>query len=206
MTINMRNVSMFAVMAMLFLAVGQFQSWTLSLTILNLCLISAIMSLGVNIQWGYGGLLNVGVMGFAALGGVAGVLVSAPPVAKAWSAGGAGIGLTALVVIATIVAILLIYRKTGGAMRTALITVTAIAGFIVTRAFFDPAVEAIEKVDSASTGFLGGLGLPIIFSWAVGGVFGVVGGVVGMVGGLVGMVCLANHALYAIHCAGDARV
>ena len=171
MTINMRNVSMFAVMALLFLAVGQFQSWTLSLTILNLCLISAIMSLGVNIQWGYGGLLNVGVMGFAALGGVAGVLVSAPPVAKAWSAGGAGIGLTALVVIATIVAILLIYRKTGGAMRTALITVTAIAGFIVTRAFFDPAVEAIEKVDSASTGFLGGLGLPIIFSWAVGGVF-----------------------------------
>ena len=43
MTINMRNVSMFAVMALLFLAVGQFQSWTLSLTILNLCLISAII-------------------------------------------------------------------------------------------------------------------------------------------------------------------
>ena len=72
MTINMRNVSMFAVMALLFLAVGLFQSWTLSLTILNLCLISAIMSLGVNIQWGYGGLLNVGVMGFAALGGATG--------------------------------------------------------------------------------------------------------------------------------------
>ena len=37
-----------------------------SLTILNLCLISAIMALGVNIQWGYAGLFNVGVMGFAA--------------------------------------------------------------------------------------------------------------------------------------------
>jgi hypothetical protein len=60
---------MFAGMAALLLFVGFFQSWTLSLTIVNLCLISAIMALGVNIQWGYAGLLNVGVMGFAALGG-----------------------------------------------------------------------------------------------------------------------------------------
>ena len=36
---------------------------------------------------------------------------------------------------------------------------------------FDPAVEAIEAVDSAATGFLGGLGLPILFSWFVGGLF-----------------------------------
>jgi branched-chain amino acid transport system permease protein len=76
MTINWRNISMFAGMAALLLFVGFFQSWTLSLTIVNLCLISAIMALGVNIQWGYAGLLNVGVMGFAALGGLAAVLVS----------------------------------------------------------------------------------------------------------------------------------
>ena len=37
------------------------------------------MSLGVNIQWGYAGLFNSGVMGFAALGGVAVVLVSMSP-------------------------------------------------------------------------------------------------------------------------------
>jgi branched-chain amino acid transport system permease protein len=91
MTINWRNISMFAGMAALLLFVGFFQSWTLSLTIVNLCLISAIMALGVNIQWGYAGLLNVGVMGFAALGGLAAVLVSAPPVSGAWAAGGTGI-------------------------------------------------------------------------------------------------------------------
>ena len=44
--------------------VGFLQSWNLSLAIVNLCLISAIMALGINIQWGYAGLLNVGVMGF----------------------------------------------------------------------------------------------------------------------------------------------
>ena len=47
------------------------------------------MSLGVNIQWGYAGLFNSGIMGFAALGGVAVVLVSMPPVPGALSAGGA---------------------------------------------------------------------------------------------------------------------
>jgi branched-chain amino acid transport system permease protein len=96
MTINWRNVSLFAGMAGLLLFVGFFQSWTLSLTIVNLCLISAIMALGVNIQWGYAGLLNVGVMGFAALGGLAAVLVSAPPVSGAWAAGGTGMAISAL--------------------------------------------------------------------------------------------------------------
>ena len=31
-----------------------------------------------------------------------------------------------------------------------------------------PGIEAIEAVDPAKTGFLGGFGLPIIFSWIVG--------------------------------------
>jgi hypothetical protein len=39
------------------------------------------------------------------------------------------------------------------------------------RRFFDPAVAAIESFDAARTGYLGGLGLPIVFSWLVGGVF-----------------------------------
>ena len=69
----LRNVALFAIMAGLLFIVAQVQSLSLALAILNLCLISAIMALGVNIQWGYAGLLNVGVMGFAALGGLAAV-------------------------------------------------------------------------------------------------------------------------------------
>ena len=78
-------------MASLLILVALIQSLSVSLTILNLCLISAIMAFGVNIQWGYTGLFNVGVMGFAALGGLAGVLISMPPVSDAWQAGGFGI-------------------------------------------------------------------------------------------------------------------
>ena len=62
---------------------GQF-----SLSIVNMCLISAIMAMGANIQWGYAGLVNFGIMGFTALGGLAAVLVSYSPVREAWSVGG----------------------------------------------------------------------------------------------------------------------
>ena len=67
------------------------QSWNLALTILNMALISAIMALGVNMQWGYAGLFNVGIMGFVALGGLAVVLIACRPVPEAWAAGGPGI-------------------------------------------------------------------------------------------------------------------
>ena len=78
----------FSIIAILFIFVGIFQSWGFALSILNLCLISAVMSMGVNIQWGFSGLINFGVMGFLAIGGLATVLVSVPPVYEAWSAGG----------------------------------------------------------------------------------------------------------------------
>jgi len=162
---------MFAVMFALLALVGFVQSWPLAFTILNLCLISAVLSLGVNIQWGYAGLLNVGVMGFVALGGVAGVVVSLPPVTEAVQAGGAGILLALLVALMTAGVVWFLARSLRGGLRTVAIAVVLIAGAFVARGVFDPAVEAIEAVDSARTGFLGGLGLPILFSWIVGGFF-----------------------------------
>ena len=166
-----RDVVLFGAMGLLFLAVGVFQSWNLSLAILNLGLISAIMALGVNIQWGYAGLLNVGVMGFAALGGLAAILVSAPPVQEAWVAGGGGVIFTLLVVVATIIAIIFAYNRTTGTRRRWLITVIGVIGFFCARYFYGPATQAIEQVNPATSGYLGGAGMPIIFSWVVGGIF-----------------------------------
>ena len=166
-----RILVLYTGMAALLVIVGLFQSWTLSLTILNLCLISAIMALGVNMQWGYAGLFNVGIMGFAALGGVAAVLTSMPPVPGAWQAGGIGIGLSLVALIGTVALVVFVRSKTSGKTRIAASIGVAIAGYFVIRAVFDPAVAAIESFDAARTGYLGGLGLPIIFSWLVGGVF-----------------------------------
>lgn len=173
MSLNLRNILLFAVMGALLIAVGVIQSANVALAILNLCLISAIMTLGVNIQWGYAGLFNAGVMGFAALGGLAAVVVSFPPVPEAWSAGGPrailGVASGALAIGLAI----LTWRKIPGSRRTrgwAAAAVT-LSGIILMRFILDPAVEAIEAVEPAKTGFLGGLGLPIVISWIAGGAF-----------------------------------
>jgi branched-chain amino acid transport system permease protein len=166
-----RIIVLYAAMAALLVAVGVLQSWSLSLTILNLCLISAIMALGVNMQWGYAGLFNVGIMGFAALGGVAAVLTSMPTVPGAWAAGGTGIGVSLLLFIGTVGAIVFVRSRTRGKLRLWASVVVAIIGYFVIRTVYDPAVNAIESFDAARTGYLGGAGLPVIFSWVVGGVF-----------------------------------
>ena len=168
-----RNLLLFAGMAALLIMVGVLQSWNVAFSILNMCLISAIMALGVNIQWGYAGLFNVGVMGFAALGGLAGVVVSMPPVDAAWAAGGLGIIMGLATGIATLIAGMMVWRRgqSWGRWRYAATAAIVISGFILMRSLADPSVAAIEAVDPARTGYLGGLGLPIILSWLVGGVF-----------------------------------
>ena len=129
------------------------------------------MSIGVNIQWGYAGLFNVGIMGFAALGGVAAVLTSQPPVHDAWAAGGVGIGLALLSLVATIAVLMLVRSRTVGASRVLLMLVLGVGGFFLIRYFLDPAVAAIEATDAARTGYHGGAGLPVYLSWIVGGLF-----------------------------------
>ena len=144
----------------------------MALAILNLCLISAVMTMGANIQWGYAGLINFGIMGFTALGGLAAVLVSVPPVREAWQIGGFGMILSLFVVIGIIFSIKFILKKFPKSNKRNLgIIAVIIIGFIIVRIFFGPAVESIEAVNPATTGFLGGLGLPIIFSWIVGAFF-----------------------------------
>jgi len=170
MTLNLRNISLFAIMAFMIVLVGFFNSWSTALFILNFCLISAVMSLGVNIQWGYAGLLNVGIMGFVALGGVAATLVSIPPVQGAIEAGGSGILFSTFLSAIAIFAIYMAYKKLTGGTRKLTITAISIVSFFVIRHFFDPAVDAIESYDSAGTGNLGGLNMPILFGWLFGGI------------------------------------
>ncbi len=165
-----RTVLAYAIVFVLLLIIGFVQSWSVALSIFNLCLISAVMALGVNMQWGYAGLLNVGVMGFAALGGVAAVLVSRAPIAAAWQASWINLIFALLAFLLTVAASIYVYRTMDASRRrTIILTLTIISGLFLTRYFLDPAVASIEAIDSAKTGFLGGMGMPIIFSWVIGG-------------------------------------
>ncbi|MBT0956866.1 branched-chain amino acid ABC transporter permease [Alphaproteobacteria bacterium KMM 3653] len=165
----MRTYILFGLVALLFIGTGFVQSWNTSLTILNMGLISAIMALGVNIQWGYAGLFNIGVMGFVALGGLATVLVSMPPTGEAWSAGGVRIIAALAMGAATVIAAVMTYARTSGRRRAIAVLAVITIGFVLYRTLFDPARDAIEAVDPASTGYLGGLGLPVLLAWPVGG-------------------------------------
>lgn len=167
---TVRNSLLFAVVALLIIGTGIVQSWNSALVIVNLGLISAIMALGVNLQWGYAGLFNVGIMGFVALGGLATVLISMPPVGEAWAAGGARIVLGLGIGAGTIGTAILLWKKlSDGVLRAVAVVLVLVVGFVLYRAVLDPAVDAVEAVNPASTGYLGGLGLPVLLAWPVGG-------------------------------------
>ena len=167
---NLKITFLFTLVIFLILITGFVQSWNTALLILNMGLISAIMSLGVNLQWGFAGLFNVGIMGFVALGGLAAVLVSAPPVYEAWSVGGIRIIAAIIFGILVIITIGLWIKKIVNRRQKFWgAIVIALAGFFIYRAIFDTGVVAVEAVNPASTGYLGGLGLPILMAWPIGG-------------------------------------
>ncbi len=169
---NFNVIAAYSIMMGLIILVGIFQSWNIALSIFNLCLISAVMTMGANIQWGYAGLINFGIMGFTALGGLAAVLISVDPVQEAWSAGGSNILFSLFLIIAMVLAVRYIlknYKKSKN--RTYIVATIIILGIVIIRFIAEPGIEAIEDVEPAKTGFLGGLGLPIIFSWVVGAFF-----------------------------------
>lgn len=167
---TLKNVALFGVVAALIAITGFMQSWNSALLIINLGLISSIMAIGVNLQWGFAGLFNVGIMGFVALGGLGAVLVSMPPTTEAWAAGGGGVILGLLLGATTIIAaIMVMKRMQPGRNRNVTLLVVLIGGFFIFRAVFDPAVLAVEKVNPAVTGYLGGAGLNVLIAWPVGG-------------------------------------
>lgn len=170
MSLNQKQTPvLFLLMALAFVVVGFVQSWTLALTIFNYSLIAAIMALGLNIQWGYAGLFNVGLLGFAALGGLAVVLIAMPPVEEAWHAGGLQMLTALLMALATIVAAIVAYKKLPqGRNRTLVLTAILVGGYFLSRAWYQPAAAAISAVNPAHAGYLGGLGLPVMLSWVVG--------------------------------------
>jgi branched-chain amino acid transport system permease protein len=164
-----RNLLLFAGVALLFILTGMLQSWNLSLNILNLALLSAIMAIGVNIQWGYAGLFSTGIVGSVALGGLAVVLVSSKPVPEGWAAGGPRI-LAALLfgALAIALAVWLYRRIKPGTNRVLALALFLLVAFFIYRLILDPAVMAVESNNPAQAGNMGGLGLNSIWAWPVG--------------------------------------
>ena len=193
----------FALLGALILLTGIFQSWSIALSLLTVGLISAIITLGLNIQWGYAGLFNAGVMGFSAIGALACVLISMPWVTAAmlqtlevmqadpagnataieklqtdvprrflaegqmlaaWLIGGAS------AIVAWGVNRMLRDRLARG-VRSLIVAAILFIGLVMFTNRFDAATVVLESTGFADNSkYLGGLGLPILFAWIVGGI------------------------------------
>jgi branched-chain amino acid transport system permease protein len=134
-------------------------------------------------------------MGFVAVGGLAGVIVSMPPVEAAWAAGGVqlmgGFAVMGLVILAATI----FWKKTAHLKNTPRkrylgMAVIIVLGYALYRFIADPAIDAIEAVEPAMTGYLGGLGLPILFSWIVGAI------AAGLIAMLIGRIALGLRSDY----------
>lgn len=151
----------------------------------------ALITLGLNIQWGYGGLFNFGIMGFLMLGGFAVTFVSYPVNPQFW--GSDGPMLLARAVLAFAAGMLLVVgarnaHRAGirGRWQVALTILAWIVAYIVYRSQIDPAAQYIE----ANAGFVGGLGLHPVLGFAFGGLLAA------GVAYIVGKICLGLRTDY----------
>ena len=128
----------------------------------------ALVALGLNIQFGYGGLFNFGIMGFLMIGGFAVTFTSYPLNMKFWDSDGPMMLLKAFVAFAAGFALVWAARRAPlkGGWKIALVVLCWFVAYVLYRSQIDPATEYIE----ATAGFVGGLGLHPILGWVFGGV------------------------------------
>ncbi|WP_279479719.1 branched-chain amino acid ABC transporter permease [Aureimonas sp. SK2] len=162
----------------------------------------AIIAIGLNIQWGYAGLFNVGIMGFIIAGAFASVLMTFPVNEAFWASSGApllGVALLWLIGAVVVVGLVSQLHRVGlpKGLVTALTVISGAVAFMAVTAKFDPATVAIE----AEAGFIGGFGLPVGVGWAMAGV------VAGAIAFVIGKICLGLRADYlAIATLGIAQI
>lgn len=186
-----REWLMLAALAVLIVVVGVWFKVPTTIQILITAFAYALIALGLNVQWGYGGLFNFGVMGFVMLGGYATVLVAYDVNPDFQSSEGPAM-LARAVLAAAIGAVLILatmqVHRIGirGRLRTFLLIVAWAIAYFGYRSQIDPAAIYIEQ----EAGFVGGLGLPVLLGWVVGGVLA------GGVGYLIGKICLGLRTDY----------
>lgn len=151
----------------------------------------ALIGIGLNIQFGYGGLFNFAIMGFLMVGGAATVFISYPIKPDFWASDGPML-LSRAAIAAAVGAVLVIGARYSdrigikGGWRTALIVLAWFIGYILFRSQIDPAARYIES----TSGWVGGLGIHPVLGWLVGGI------VVGLIAAVIGKITLGLRSDY----------
>lgn len=133
--------------------------------------IYALVALGLNIQFGYGGLFNLAIMGLMMIGGMAVSNISMPVNAAFWASDGPMLlGRAIGAALAGTCLVLVAHQSWRLGVPRALVTWLKVlawfVGYVFYRTQIDPAAAYIEK----TSGWVGGLGLPVWAGYAAGGV------------------------------------
>lgn len=170
MNIVQRSLVLFAGLVVFIVLVGLWQGVANISLLLLQATAFALIALGLNLQFGYGGLFNFGIMGFLMIGGFAVTFISYPLNMKFWGSDGPMLLGRALVAFAIGFALVWAARRSDrigikGGWKIALTVLVWFVAYIVYRSQIDPAAAYIEK----EAGFVGGLGLHPILGWVFGG-------------------------------------
>jgi len=198
----MRDITLFAGLGVLVLIIVLTQGPVYSLRMLVEAGCYAIIALGLTIQWGYAGLFNVGVMGFIAAGAAASMLISYPVNTDFWNSDGP-VMVGFFVVKLAVAAVLLWFANrsdrlgAGPKLRALLIAIAVAIAYLMLSAHMATMSQEIED----ASGWMGGLGLPVLLGWVVAGI------VAGVIAWFVGKICLGLRADYlAIATLGIAQI
>jgi branched-chain amino acid transport system permease protein len=197
-----RGLMLYVGFAIFLILVAAWQGPTNVTLIMSQALAYSLIALGLNIQFGYGGLFNFGIMGFVMLGGFGTVFVSADHNPAFWSSDGPM--LLGRAVLAFLAGGLLVWgahksERIGvrGRLRGLLIVVAWAAAYVVYRGQIDPAAAYIES----TSGWIGGLALHPVLGWLFGGVLA------GLIAYVVGKIALGLRTDYlAIATIGIAEI
>ncbi|MDP2779591.1 branched-chain amino acid ABC transporter permease [Devosia sp.] len=170
-----RGIALFIALFVLVVVAGVSQGTASMLLILVQATGFALIALGLNIQWGYGGLFNFAIMGFMMVGGAAVTFISYPVNPAFWDSEGPMLLGRAL--LAFLIGLGVVYaarqtRRLGlrGFGYGLLVVLAWFAAYVIYRSQIDPAAAYIES----TAGFIGGLGLNPVLGWMFGGLLAAV--------------------------------
>ncbi len=197
-----RDVALFAGLFGLIILVAFVQGSPYALRMTVEAFAYALIAIGLNIQWGYAGLFNVGIMGLILAGSFASLFVSFPVNAAFWASDAAPqLGMAFLWLILAVVIVGLISQSwrvgVPKGLSTALTIISGAIAFMVIQSVFDAPTTAVER----QAGWIGGLGLHPLVGWAAAGL------VAGLISWVIGKICLGLRADYlAIATLGIAQI
>jgi branched-chain amino acid transport system permease protein len=180
-------------LVLLIVVIGMTRGVSTALLLTAVSSIYALVALGLNIQFGFGGLFNLAIMGLLMIGGMTVSSISMPVNYAFWASDGPILlGRAILAALAGVVLIVATRQLWRVGLPKGVVTwLTVLAWFIAYVAYrtqIDPAAEYIER--QVPGGWVGGLGLPVYAGYAV------AGALAGLAAWIIGKVSLGLRSDY----------